>query len=191
MNKSEWHIYVGEIPYSERGNFWVSFESDPGLQKTKANIYGKCLPCIQNLYHQLREDRKEITLGPAYSCWKITALLKEIGGCLSLLNEFEKKFHGGHVYGKFGSGRLDSETRVVVFHTEDEEERDRIQKALKKCLPEAEREGSIQISRACAVLYEGILGDWRQWQAEAPIKHPEKVGDLLERIKKTLFQAVI
>jgi hypothetical protein len=191
MNKPEWHIYIGEIPYKEKGNFWVSFETDPGLQKTKANIYGKCLPCIQNLYHQLREGRMEITLGPAYSCWKITALLKGIEGCLSLLNEFEKRFHGGHVYGKFGSGRPDSETRVVVFHTEDEGERDRIQKTLKRCLPEVDKDGAIQVSRACAVLYEGILGDWRQWQAKTPIKYPEKVGDLLERIKKTLFRAVI
>ncbi|MEE9611695.1 MAG: hypothetical protein V3W19_10600 [Desulfatiglandales bacterium] len=191
MNKPEWRIYVGEIPHSEKGDFWVSFESDPRLQKTKANIYGKCLPCIRNLYYQLREGHTEIALGPAFNCWKITAIVKGTEECLSLLSEFEKRFHGGHVYGKFGSGRPNSETRVVVFHTEDKAQRDRIRNTLEQCLPKVDRDGEIQISKACAVLYGGILGDWRHWQATTPVKNPEKVGELLERIKKTLFWSVM
>ena len=130
MNKAEWHIYLGEIPYSEKGNFWVSFESDPHLKKTKGSIYGRCLPCIQNLYFQLKEGRTEIALGPAYNCWKTTAVLKNLDACLLLLSEFERRFQGGHVYGKFGSGRPDSESRVVVFHTEDESQRDKIKDTL-------------------------------------------------------------
>ena len=191
MREGERHIYVGEIPYSEKGDFWVSFESDPRMEKTKANIYSRCLPCIQNLYFQLKEGRREIELGPAYNCWKITAVLRDLDGCLSLLDEFERRFQGGHVYGKFGSGRRDSETRVVVFHTEDESERDRIKKALMACVKEADLDGDIQISRACAVLYADILGDWRHWQPTTPIRNPEKVGDLLERIRKTLFWSVM
>lgn len=191
MNKGDWHIYLGEIPYSEKGNFWVSFESDPHLKKTKANIYGRCLPCIQNLYFQLKEGRTEIALGPAYNCWKITAVLKSLDACLLLLSEFERRFQGGHVYGKFGSGHPDSETRVVVFHTEDESQRDKIKDTLLECIKEAGINGEIQISRACAVLYEGILGDWRHWQPTTPVENPEKAGDLLERIRKTLFWSVM
>lgn len=192
MNKHKWRIYLGKIPYEENGNFWVSFESDPGLKKTKANIYGRCLPCIRNLYKQLKEGRKEITLGTAYNCWKVTAILSGIEECLSLLNEFEKRFPGGHVYGKFGSGRKDSKTKVVVFHTESEAERDRIREALEACLPAVTTNaGEIKISRACAVLYDAILGNWQQWQPKTPIKHPENVGILLERIKRTLYTSQV
>ena len=191
MTKPEWHIYLGEIPSSAKGNFWVSFESDPGLKKTKANIYGRCLPCIQNLYYQLKEGRNEITLGPAYNCWKMTAVVADIDQCLALLNEFEMRFPGGHVYGKFGSGRANSSTQVVVFHAENEVDRDNIRRALSECLPCVNKNGKVLISRACAVLYDGILGDWRQWLPITPVKNPDKVNEVLERIKKTLFWAIM
>jgi hypothetical protein len=191
MNDTEWHIYVGEIPYSETGAFWVSFESDPHLKKTKANIYGRCLPCIQNLYLQLKEGRREIDLGPAYTCWKTTAVLKDLGVCLLLLNEFEKRFQGGHVYGKFGSGRPDSESKVVVFHSEAESERDNIRDILLECIGDTAIDGEVSISRGCAVLHADILGDWGHWQPTMPLENPEKVGDLLERIRRTLFWSVL
>jgi hypothetical protein len=105
-----WHIYVGEIPHSERGDFWVSFESEPNMEKTKANIYGRCLPCIQNLYHQLNDGATEIDLGPAYHCWKVATVLNGIDECLSLLCAYEEKFPEGHVFGKFGGSRAFSET---------------------------------------------------------------------------------
>jgi hypothetical protein len=41
------------------------------------------------------------------------------------------------------------------------------------------------------VLYADILGDWRQWQPTTRIRNPEKVGELLERIRKTLFWSVM
>jgi hypothetical protein len=187
MDKSEWQIYLGEIPYSENKPFWVSFESDPHLKKTRADIYGRCLPCIQNLYFQLQAGAAEIQLGTAFSCWKVTAVLKNFEQCLLLLDRFQSLFPAGHVYGKLGSGRADSETRVVVFHTAREAERDRIQKALTKCLLQMALPARILISRACAVLYENILGDWRTWRPTTPIRYPERVKEQLERIKKILF----
>ena len=78
-----WHIYLRSIPYSDDVPSWVSFESDPRLTKTKKNIYGRCLPCIQNLYEQLKADRTAIDLGTAYHCWKITVVLQGIEQCLS------------------------------------------------------------------------------------------------------------
>jgi len=184
-------IFLGEIPYSERDTFWVSFESDPRLQKTRENIYGRCLPCIENLYSQLQEGRSEITLGQAFHCWKVTAVVGGIDACLALLAEFERQSAGGHVYGKFGSGRPGSETRVVVFHTDTEAERDRIEGELRRCLPAVETGGEIVISRACGILYDDILGDWRTWRPVTPIRHPEAVPTLLQRIRQTLFRSVM
>jgi hypothetical protein len=187
MKKDEWQIYLGEIPYSENNPFWVSFESDPKLKKTRANIYGRCLPCIQNLYFQLQAGSTEIDLGTAFNCWKVTVILDDLDQCLKLLDCFQFKFPTGHIYGKLGSGRKDTETRVVVFHTEDEAERDRIRQSLKQCLAEMALPEKILISRACAVLYESLLGDWRTWQPTTPIRYPERVKAHLSRIKKMLF----
>jgi hypothetical protein len=189
--KEAWQIYVGEIPHSDRGDFWVSFESKPNLEKTKADIYGRCLPCIQRLYEQLKAGSTEIDLGPAFHCWKISAVLSGTDECLALLAVYGEKFPGGHVYGKFGSSRGFSETKVVVFHTEDEIARDLVRERLGVCLPEVNREGRVEVSRACAVLYGEILGDWREWQRVTPLKHPEKVEALIRRIRKALFRAVL
>jgi len=188
-DKGAWHIYVGEIPYSEKGDFWVSFESKPNLEKTKANIYGRCLPCIQHLYDQLKAGSREIDLGHAFHCWKITAVLRGTEQCLSLLRVYEEKFPEGHVYGKFGGSRAFSETKAVVFHTEDEWARDRVRENLEACVPEVTTDGPVQVSRACAVLYGEILGDWREWGPVTPLKHPEKVEALIQRIKRSLFWA--
>jgi hypothetical protein len=186
MKKKDWNIYLGEIPYSEKKPFWASFESDPRLKKTRADIYGRCLPCIQNLYEQLKAGKNEIDLGNAYGCWKITAVLNGIEQCFSLLMQFQTHVSEGHVYGKIGSGRADFSTRVVVFHTQDEMDRDRILKIVNRCLQEMDIDAGAMISRGCASLYEVILGDWRDWRRATPIRFPERVGEHLEYIKKVL-----
>jgi hypothetical protein len=191
VEKRTWHIYIGQIPYSDKGNVWVSFESKPNLEKTRANIYGKCLPCIHHLYEQLKQGVSEIDLGHAYDCWKVTAVVSGMDECLSLLRLYEEKFPGGHVYGKFGSGQPFSETKVVVFHTEDEKTRDQVQKRLQACVKQVNKRGRVQVSRGCAVLHAGILGDWREWKPVTKLKHPEHVEALLERVRKTLFWAVM
>ena len=76
-------------------------------------------------------------------------------------------------------------TKVVVFHADNEPERDRIQEALKVCLKEMGLDTTILISRACAVLYEDILGDWREWRPTTPIRYPEKVDPLVSEKLKT------
>ena len=189
MNKSDWHIYTGKIPHSSSGAFWVSFESDPNLIRTNANIYGRCLPCIQNLYNQLKSGENQIRLGSAFNCWKISAAVAGIDECLMLLEQFEKKYPHGHVYGKFGSGRPEATTKVVVFHADTPEERDRIQKALNSCLVAMGRNETAQISRACAVLFDDILGPWQHWRSTTPVKHPQNVQSQLDKIKKILYQS--
>ncbi len=186
MNRSNWQIYLSEIPSSKNEKFWVSFESDPGLTKTKANIYGRCLPCIENLYDQLQRGSKEITLESAFNCWKIAAVVKNIDECIKLLAVFEKKYPQRHVYGKFGSSRANTNTKVVVFHTESPIERDRLRDALRNCLADINSKKEIQISRACAILYENILGDWRFWQPTTPIKFPENVEKQKETLKRII-----
>ena len=191
IDKTSWHIYVGQIPHSEKGDFWVSFESKPDLEKTKANIYGRCLPCIQHLYDQLKARATEIDLGPAYRCWKVAAVLNGMEECLSLLCAYEERFPGDHVYGKFGSSRPYSETKVVVFHTEEEIARDQVRDRLEACLRTMNKKGEVQVSRACAVLYGEILGDWQEWQPVTVLKHPERVDALIKRIEKALFWAAL
>jgi len=189
MSKNKWSIYLDKIPYTETGKFWVSFESNPGLKKTKANIYGRCLPCIQGLYHQLKEGHCEIILGNAYNCWKITAIVKNLEECLSLLCEFERRFPSGHVYGKLGSGRANSETMVVVFHAEAVAEMSQLRAKLEMCLSGLGIKKSVQISRACSVLYDDILGDWQDWLPVTKIQHPENVDGLMERLRKILYSS--
>jgi len=189
MARPEWHIYLAKIPYARETNYWVSFESDPKLSKTKFNIYNRCLPCIQNLCQQLKEGRVSITLGTAYNCWKVTAIMCDMDACIALLNEFENRFAGTHVWGKFGSGRPESITQAVVFHAENIRDRDWIHAALEQCTQELASILDIQISRACAVLYDDLLGDWDKWQETTPIKNPEKADELLEKIKKILYQS--
>jgi hypothetical protein len=183
-------IHLSKFPYPDRDNFWISFESDPRLIKTKKDIYGKCLPCIQNLYHQLQERKSEITLKSAFNCWKIVVVLKGIDECLEFLQIFERDFLRVHVYGKIGSSRSKSDTRVVVFHTDNEKERDQIYEDAKKCAFKVNPEARVFISRACAVLYEEILGDWKEWKQTTPIKYPENVEKILGRIKNILYYSV-
>ena len=189
--KSNKHIYISKFPHPDRDSYWISFESDPRLTKTKKDIYDKCLPCIQNLYHQLQEGKSEITLTSAFNCWKIVVVLKSIDECLEFLQRFEEDFLKGRVYGKMGSGRSKSDTRVIVFHAENEKERDQIYEDLKTCIPKVSPEAKVFISRACAVLYEEILGDWREWKRITPIKYPENMTKILERIKNILHYSVM
>jgi len=187
----EKHIYISKYPDPDRDNYWISFESDPRLTKTKKDIYGKCLPCIQNLYYQLQERKPAVTLTTAFDCWKIVAVLSSMDECLELLQRFEHDFLRGHVYGKMGSGRPKSFSRVVVFHTENEKERDQIYHNLQICAPQVNPKAEVFISRACAVLYEDILGDWREWKRTTPIKNPENATKILERIKKMLYYSAM
>jgi len=185
------HIYVGKIPTSNDGLYWVSFESDPKLKKNKANIYGRCLPCIQNLYEQLKAGKKEIALGYALQCWKVAAVVNNLEEALALLSEFEKTFTGEHVYGKLGSGRKDLTTKVVVFHGESEEERDCLKDTLTICLKKRGNMNPPLISRGCAVLHQELFGDWRTWQEVTPVVNEAKIPEMLERIKNILYRSAI
>ena len=181
-------IFLDKRVWRNSRDNWVSFESDPNLRVTKRNIYGRCVPCITNLYQQLQAGKDEIELKEAYQCWKVVAVLKDREECLEVLKEYEENFLRDHyVKGKFGSSQTSKSTKVLMFHTEDEEERDHVFRELQTCLQKVNPNSEIFYQRACANLYYDLLGDWRDWRKVTRIKNPDVRLTLLERIKKLLY----
>jgi hypothetical protein len=167
---------------------WVSFESDPKLRITKENIYGRCVPCISNLYQQLQEGREEIELKEAYHCWKVVAVLKDKEECLEVLKEYEEHFLGDHyVKGKFGSSLPAKTSKVLMFHTDHEREKDRLLRELHACVQKVNPRSKVFCQKACANLYYELLGDWKEWREVTKVKNSEVREALIERIKKLLY----
>lgn len=181
-------IYLDKRFWRDSQDNWVSFESDPKLRVTKGNIYGRCVPCITNLYQQLQSGKEEIELKEAFSCWKVVAVLKDREECLEVLEKYEEQFLGDrYVKGKFGSSQASKSSKVLMFHTEDEEEKERLLKELDACVRKVNPEGKVFCQKACANLYHELLGDWRDWKEVTRIKNPEIRPSLIERIKRLLY----
>ncbi len=181
-------IFLDKRVWRNSRENWVSFESDPKLRVTKQNIYGRCVPCITNLYHQLQEGKDEIELKEAYHCWKVVAVLKDKDACLEVLKEFEETFLGDQVVkGKFGSSQPSTSSQVLMFHTEDEGERDRLLEELRACAQKVNPGSKIFFQRACTNLYYELLGDWKDWKEVTRIKNPGVRSILVERIRKLLY----
>ena len=181
-------IFLDKRVWRDSRDNWVSFESDPKLRVTKGNIYSRCVPCITNLYQQLQAGKEEIELKEAYHCWKVVAVLKDKEECLEVLREYEESFLEDHyVKGKFGSSQSSKSTKVLMFHIEDEKERDRIFKELQTCLQKVNPDANVFYQRACTNLYYDLLGDWREWKEVTKIKNPDNRSALIERIKKILY----
>jgi hypothetical protein len=107
---------------------------------------------------------------------------------LEVLREYEENFLGDHyVKGKFGSSLPTKPTKVLMFHIEDEEERDRILKELQTCVKKVNPDSNVFYQKACANLYYDLLGDWRDWKEVTKIKNPAIRSALIERIKKLLY----
>jgi hypothetical protein len=182
------NIFLDKRVWRDSRDNWVSFESDPKLKVTKQNIYGRCVPCITNLYQQLLDGREEIELKEAFHCWKVVAVLKDREECLEVLKEYEENFLGDHyVKGKFGSSQSSKSSKVLMFHIEDEEERDRILKELQSCVQKVNPDANVFYQRACTNLYHDLLGDWRDWREVTKIKNPNIRSALIEKIKKLLY----
>jgi hypothetical protein len=183
-------IFLDKRVWRDAGDNWISFESDPKLRVTKKNIYGRCVPCMTSLYQQLQEGKDEVELREAYHCWKVVAVLKDKEECLEVLREYEENFLRDHyVKGKFGSSQPTRPTKVLMFHTEDEVERDRLLEELRACLQKVNPMASVFYQRACANLYYDLLGDWKEWKEVTRIKNPDIRPALLGKIKKLLYWA--
>lgn len=178
-------IYVGRK--SSRQGYWTSFETDPHHTVGKRNIYGKCVPCMENFLNQLVEGRQEIKLGSASDCWKVVAVLEDEDECLRTLEMYERRFlPSRYIRGRFGS-KEERGTKAIVIHTDSKEERDGVLHELEQCAREVNPRAKVFCSRACEYLYGEVLGDWRDWQETTPIKYPQKVSQVISKIKKVLY----
>jgi hypothetical protein len=180
-------IYIGTRYFTEGERKWVSFEGDPRFEKTKTNIYGRCLPCITNLYEQLQEEKAEIGLGAAYDCWKVVVTVSSLEACIDFLETFVADYPDIQVRGRFGSGDEKKSTKVIVFNADTGEERDRLYHGLKACASRTGQTSDVTYHRACAELYHDLLGDWREWGEFQRIQRPELVKPVIERIRKVLY----
>ncbi|MCX5813983.1 MAG: hypothetical protein NT178_15760 [Proteobacteria bacterium] len=181
-------LYIDKRYFAKSKTKWVSFETDPRLKRTKNDIYGKCVPCITNLYEQLSAGKTAIKLGSAFRCWKIVVLLNDIDECTGFLYEFEKDMpEDMYIKGRFGSGDASKNTQVIVFNTENEKEKDLLYNKLKACAAQMNPQPQVLYHKACADLYHELLGDWRQWSETETIKNPDMIKSIVERIRKVLY----
>jgi len=181
-------LYIHKRYFAGSETRWVGFETDPSLGRTRGDIYGRCVPCITNLYDQLKEGREEIALGTAYQCWKVVVIAPGMDECTRFLDEFERGFLGDmRIKGRFGSGDPAKATRVIVFNAESEDEKDRLFASLCACASKIDPLFPVSFHRGCAELHHDLLGDWREWKEVQAVKDPRMRAVVLDRIRKMLF----
>jgi hypothetical protein len=181
-------IYIDKRYFTDRKAKWVSFEDTQGLKETKKDIYGKCVPCITNLYEQLKDNKTEIDLGPALKCWKVVVVLRSMEECVELLFELEKDLPDDvKVKGRFGSVDESKTTKVIVFNVSGVLQRKKLYEMLQDCAPQVNPGAEITYHRGCVELYHELFGDWKAWKKKETIKKPEAVSALIDRIRKVLF----
>ena len=159
-------FYLDKRYYADKAARWVSFESTPQLEETRRDIYGKCVPCISNLYEQLQAGKTLVDLGPAYNCWKVVAVLTDDDECLQVLAELEKEFLGERkIKGRFGSGDEQKTTKVIVFSAPNEQEKNRLFEASEH-LRQARKPGGTGLfpQRLCRALSRAF---WRSHELAA------------------------
>jgi len=166
---------------------WTAFETDPYLTVSKRRLNQRCLPCLEGLLDQLKKGRREVALGPAWSCWKITVVLPDLDRCWAFLGAFEELFPHEYVCGKLGTSDPRRATRVVVFHLEHATQVDALRPKIKQCAAASGQVRELKVSRGCADPYEYLLGPWPEWQPVTPLRHPERVPAVLERLRALLY----
>jgi hypothetical protein len=181
-------FYLDKRYYADKAAKWVSFESTPQLEETKRDIYGKCVPCITNLYEQLQEGKTLVDLGQAFNCWKVITVMANDDECLHVLAEFEREFLADRkVKGRFGSGDEQKRTRVIVFAAPNLQETRRLLDEVRICAGRVNREAQVFSHRGCAELYHELFGDPVNWRQNESIKRPEAVPAILKRIREMLY----
>jgi hypothetical protein len=181
-------IYIGNRSQVRPGTFWTSFETDPYLKITKSDIYGRCVPCIESLYFQLKDGKEEINIERANNCWKIGVVLKSEEECLSFLYHFQENCLSEiPLRGRFGTRDVRLGTYLLLFQADSEQEKEQLEKELLHCLKSWPTAAEIFIQKGCASLYHELLGPWQTWQINTPIQKPELIPQLLAQIRKLLF----
>lgn len=177
-------IYLN--PKFSKKDGWTSFESDPYLRNTRRAIHQRCLPCIKSLYQQLMDGKKSIDLGAAYDCWKVVLVLETAGECLNVLEMYRDKFlPDRYIRGRYG-GKDGSSTKAIVVVAENERERDRLFDEMNSCLSMMGLKRPIFYSKGCADPYEKVLGPWKNWQRQTPIRHDDNVESVIYGLDQLL-----
>ncbi|OGW16554.1 MAG: hypothetical protein A3G93_03870 [Nitrospinae bacterium RIFCSPLOWO2_12_FULL_45_22] len=181
-------IYVGDRSQVRPGSFWTSFETDPYLKITRSDIYGRCVPCIESLYFQIKEGKELINVELVNNCWKVGIILNSEEECLAFLYYYQEIFLSARpVRGRFGTRDANLGTYLLLFQAESETEKDILAEELTLCKAALQRPAEIFIQKGCASLYHELLGPWQAWQAYTPIQKPDLVPQLLSHIRKLLF----
>ena len=181
-------IYIDKRYFTDKKTKWVSFEDTQGLKETKKDIYGKCVPCITNLYEQLKDGKTTVDLGPALKCWKVVVVLDGMEECIELLSELEKYLNDEvKVKGRFGSVDDTKSTKVIVFNTSGEAQRKKLYEILQDCCKRVYPRAEVTYHRGCVELYHELFGDWRTWEKNAIVQKPKAIQPIIQRIRKVLF----
>lgn len=166
----------------------MSFEDTQGLKETKKDIYRKCVPCITNLYEQLRDGKTIVNLGPALRCWKVVAVMDSMEECVDLLSELEALLEGDiKVKGRFGSVDETKITKVIVFNVSGEKQRKKLYDVLQVCSKRVNPRAKVTYHRGCVELYQELFGDWKLWKKTSIVKKPEAIKPIIQRIRRVLF----
>lgn len=177
-------IFVGNK--SGREGFWRSFENDERLSGVKRRIQTRCIPCIENLFHQLKAGQTEIEIGNAYDCWKVVAVLESENQCEEILEQYQRMFlPAHHIQGRYGSHAKDG-TRAIVLNADGQMERDLLFSQLKECMEKCGLDGDILITRGCANLYGQLLGDWQGWRRVSTVCDKQKIAPVVEILERYL-----
>jgi hypothetical protein len=180
-------FYVGNRRDINKG-YWMSFENHPRLEQTKRNIYARCLPCLEKLYQQLKENPVRLVLEEPLNCWKIVVVLKGLDECLDLLQAYQdEKFPLQRtVRGRIGTNDKKNLNVAVIFQVHDEKERDEMLADLERMAKEITPAFSIFYERGCQDLYVSLCGSWSEWERVTPIKNPHLVSTVKEKVGKLL-----
>lgn len=181
-------IYIDKRYFTDKKAKWVSFEDTQGLRETKKDIYGKCVPCITNLYEQLKDGKTIVDLGFALKCWKVVVVLNSMEECVDLLSELEISMTGGiKVKGRFGSVNETKTTKVIVFNVAGEAQRRKLYEILKDCVNRVNPHAEISYHRGCVELYHELFGDWKRWKKFTLVQKPEAIEPIIRKIREVLF----
>ena len=171
---------------SGREGFWRSFENEERLSGVKERIRTRCIPCIENLYRQLKAGQTQIEIGNAFDCWKVVVVLNSDDECEKVLEEYQNMFlPARHIQGRYGS-HAEGGAKALVVNADDETQRDLLLYEFRECVSKSGSDANIFYTRGCANLYGEVLGDWRKWGRVSTICDVEKVGAVMKIVERYL-----
>lgn len=139
------------------------------------------------LYEALKDGARTIDLRHAWDCWKVTVVVADEAACLRILEAFGERFPSEPVRGKLG-GAVGRTTAALIFHTRTRRRRDELGELLSGVLADTCPEARPAISRGCSNPYERLLGPWQGWSRTCPVLHPERVAEVRESLRQSLYR---